>query len=64
MTGQPNTRRQRADRVKRQQTAFFNHHAPEAREIPDLLLEKYAADVWRVARPAAAATVFGAGGII
>ena len=38
------TRRQRADRVKRQQTAFFNYFAPEAREILNDLLEKYAAD--------------------
>ena len=38
------TRRQRADRVKRQQTAFFNYYAPEAREILSDLLEKYAAD--------------------
>jgi type I restriction enzyme R subunit len=38
------TRRQRADRVKRQQTAFFNYFAPEAREILSDLLEKYAGD--------------------
>ena len=38
------TRRQRADRVKRQQTAFFNYFAPEAREILNDLLEKYATD--------------------
>src|SRR5262245_48073457 len=38
------TRRQRADRVKRQQTAFFNYLGPEARGILDLLLEKYATD--------------------
>jgi len=38
------TRRERADRVKRQETAFFNYFAPEAREILDLLLEKYASD--------------------
>ena len=38
------TRRQRADRVKRQQTAFFNFFAPEAREILNDLLEKYAVD--------------------
>jgi type I restriction enzyme R subunit len=38
------TRRQRADRVKRQQTAFFNYFAPEAREILTDLLEKYATD--------------------
>jgi type I restriction enzyme, R subunit len=38
------THRQRADRVKRQQTAFFNYFAPEAREILNDLLKKYAAD--------------------
>ena len=38
------TRRQRADRVKKQQAAFFNYFAPEAREILSDLLEKYAAD--------------------
>jgi type I restriction enzyme R subunit len=38
------TRRQRADRVKKKQTAFFNYFAPEAREILSDLLEKYAAD--------------------
>ncbi len=38
------TRRQRADRVKKQQVAFFNYYAPEAREILDDLLEKYATD--------------------
>lgn len=38
------TRRQRADRVKKQETAFFNYFAPEAREILSDLLEKYAAD--------------------
>jgi type I restriction enzyme R subunit len=38
------TRRQRADRVKRRQTAFFNYFAPEAREILNDLLEKYAVD--------------------
>jgi len=38
------TRRQRADRVKKQQAAFFNYFAPEAREILNDLLEKYAAD--------------------
>jgi type I restriction enzyme R subunit len=38
------TLRQRADRVKRQQTAFFNYFAPEAREILNDLPEKYAAD--------------------
>jgi type I restriction enzyme R subunit len=38
------TRRQRADRVKKQETAFFKFFAPEAREILNDLLEKYAAD--------------------
>jgi len=38
------TRRQRADRVKKQQAAFFGYFAPEAREIVNLLLEKYAID--------------------
>jgi type I restriction enzyme R subunit len=38
------TRRQRADRMKKQETAFFNYFAPEAREILNDLLEKYAAD--------------------
>jgi type I restriction enzyme R subunit len=38
------TRRQRADRVKKQQAAFFTYYAPEAREILSDLLEKYAAD--------------------
>lgn len=38
------TRRQRADRVKRQQTTFFAHFGPEAREILNDLLEKYAID--------------------
>jgi type I restriction enzyme R subunit len=30
--------------VKKQQAAFFNYFAPEAREILNDLLEKYAAD--------------------
>src|SRR5438552_10669194 len=38
------TRRQRADRVKQQQAAFFGYFGPEAREILNDLLEKYAAD--------------------
>jgi type I restriction enzyme R subunit len=38
------TRRQRADRVKKQETAFFEFFAPEAREILNDLLDKYAAD--------------------
>ncbi len=38
------TRRQRADRLKQQQAAFFGYFAPEARDILNDLLEKYAAD--------------------
>jgi type I restriction enzyme R subunit len=38
------TRRQRADRVKKQQAAFFNYFKPEAQEILRDLLEKYASD--------------------
>ncbi len=38
------TRRQRADRVKKQQNAFFNYFKPEAQEILADLLEKYAVD--------------------
>ncbi len=38
------TRRQRADRVKKKEVAFFRFFSPEAREILDGLLEKYAAD--------------------
>ncbi len=38
------TRRQRADRVKKQQVSFFHYFAPESREILNDLLEKYAAD--------------------
>jgi type I restriction enzyme R subunit len=38
------TRRQRADRMRKQQASFFNYFAPEAREILTDLLEKYAAD--------------------
>ena len=38
------TRRQRADRVKKQQAAFFKYFGPEAREILNDLLEKYATD--------------------
>jgi type I restriction enzyme R subunit len=38
------TRRQRADRMKRQQAAFFGYFAPEAREVLNDLLEKYAVD--------------------
>lgn len=38
------TRRQRADRVKKQEIAFFKFFAPEAQEILNDLLEKYATD--------------------
>jgi len=38
------TRRQRADRVKRQQAAFFHYYQPEAQEILRDLLEEYASD--------------------
>lgn len=38
------TRRQRADRVKKQQAAMFNYLKPEAQEILADLLEKYAQD--------------------
>ncbi|HWV99347.1 MAG TPA: DEAD/DEAH box helicase family protein [Candidatus Acidoferrum sp.] len=38
------TRRQRADRMKQQQVAFFGYFAPEAQEILNDLLEKYAID--------------------
>ena len=38
------TRRQRADRVKKKQAAMFDYLAPEAREILEELLEKYASD--------------------
>jgi type I restriction enzyme R subunit len=38
------TRRQRADRVKKNQAAMFNYLKPEAQEILNQLLEKYAAD--------------------
>jgi type I restriction enzyme R subunit len=38
------TRRQRANRVKKQEAAFFNYYTPEAREILTALLEKYADD--------------------
>ena len=36
------TRRERADRLKQDQDAFFERFAPEAREVLDALLEKYA----------------------
>jgi type I restriction enzyme R subunit len=38
------TRRQRADRVKKDRAAFFDKFGPEARGILDDLLEKYATD--------------------
>jgi type I restriction enzyme R subunit len=38
------TRRQRADRLKKQQAAFSTFYAPEAREVLEELLEKYATD--------------------
>ena len=38
------TRRQRADRMKRQQAAFFNYFKAEVEKILNELLEKYAAD--------------------
>jgi len=38
------TRRQRADRVKNKQAAFFKEFTPAARDIMNDLLEKYAAD--------------------
>ena len=36
------TRRERADRVKREESAFFARFAPEARAVLDALIEKYA----------------------
>jgi type I restriction enzyme R subunit len=36
------TRRERADRVRRDEAAFFDRYQPEARKILDELLEKYA----------------------
>ncbi|MDB6025843.1 MAG: box helicase [Verrucomicrobiales bacterium] len=38
------TRRQGPDRVKKKQAAISNYLSPEAREILDDLLEKYASD--------------------
>ena len=38
------TRRQRADRVKKQRAALFNRFAPEGRVVLDDLSEKHAAD--------------------
>jgi type I restriction enzyme R subunit len=37
------TRRERAERLKRDRKDFFDHYGPEARVILDALLEKYAA---------------------
>ena len=36
------TRRERADRVKREESAFFSRFGPEARAVLDALIEKYA----------------------
>lgn len=36
------TRRERADRVKKDELAFFSKHAPEAREVLSALIDKYA----------------------
>ena len=36
------TRRERADRVKREEIAFFSRYGPEARAVLDALIEKYA----------------------
>jgi len=36
------TRRERADSLKRNETEFFAKHGPEAREVLDALIEKYA----------------------
>lgn len=36
------TRRERADSLKRDETEFFARHGPEAREVLDALIEKYA----------------------
>ena len=36
------TRRERADRVKREESAFFSRFGPEARALLDALIEKYA----------------------
>ena len=39
----PLTRRDRADRLRREQAAFLNRHGPAAREILETVLEKYVA---------------------
>ena len=36
------TRRERADRIKRDEAEFFSKHGPEAREVLSALIEKYA----------------------
>ena len=36
------TRRERAERLKREETAFFEQHGDKAREVLDALIEKYA----------------------
>ena len=36
------TRRERADRVKREESAFFSRFGPEAGAVLDALIEKYA----------------------
>jgi type I restriction enzyme R subunit len=36
------SRRERADRVRREEAAFFEQYRPEARAVLDALLEKYA----------------------
>lgn len=46
------TRRQRAERVKKEQAAFFTAYGSEAKAILDGLLEKYAADgEWQFTLP-------------
>ncbi|MDR3357786.1 MAG: DEAD/DEAH box helicase family protein [Desulfovibrio sp.] len=46
------TRRQRAERVKKEQAAFFTAYGPKAKAILDGLLEKYAADgEWQFTLP-------------
>jgi type I restriction enzyme R subunit len=46
------TRRQRAERMKKEQAAFFAAYGPEAKAILDGLLEKYAADgEWQFTLP-------------
>jgi len=46
------SRRQRAERVKKERAAFFEEYGPEARAILENLLEKYAADgEWQFTLP-------------